>query len=180
MAEGSAGAWGVLLTAAALYGLWRLAKALTGADPGRKRACSPPAQPSRTSRGDQTWAQLQAHRTVETGRGLMVRSSGERRVADLLDRLGIPYEYERPMHGYYPDFYVPQWDLVIEYWGMDPPGSPKRRAKVACYLRAGHKLIHLEPEDAPRLEDVLLRKLYRFDQGVYRRLEAARAHDPSR
>lgn len=143
---------------------WRLARSLFRA--GRKA--------SRRARREAAWAALQDGRTVPTRAGLAVRSPGERRVADLLDRLGIPYDYERPMHGWYPDFYLPRWDLIIEYWGSDPPGTPRRKAKVATYLRHGHNLIHLEKEDFPHLEDVLLRKLYRFDQGVYDRLRAGR------
>lgn len=116
-----------------------------------------------------SWIELQAERTVRTRGGLIVRSQGERRVAELLDRLGIAYVYEPPMHGWRPDFYVPQWDLIIEYWGTDLPGTPKRQAKVATFLRHGHNLLDLEREDWPRLESVLLRKLRRFDPDVYRR-----------
>ena len=138
----------------------------------RGRAGRSRARSGKSAVPRKTWAQLEAERRVRTRSGRMVRSQGERRVADLLDELGIAYEYEPAMHGWRPDFYVPRWDLVIEYWGTDLPGTPKRAAKVATYLKHGHRLIHLERDDAPRLEEVLLRKLYRFDQTVYERARA--------
>lgn len=160
----------VLWASLALIGLaWAFLAARRAGRKGRGRA---PRRASFWGRRP-TWAELQAGRTVASRSGLMVRSPGERRVADLLDRLAIPYEYEPELHGWRPDFYVPRWDLVIEYWGTDVPGTPKRKAKVATFRRNGHKLIDLEKEDFPRLEEVLLRKLYRFDQDVYRRARAS-------
>lgn len=168
MAEGADGLFALLLVGGLLYGLAKLA--------GRRRSRRRRRR-SRRGRSRWSWLRLQSARTIRTRRGLLVRSHAERRVAELLDHLGIAYEYEPMMYGWYPDFYVPRWNLVIEYWGMDPPGSPKRRAKAATYRRHRHRRIDLEAEDSPRLEDVLLRKLYAFDQDVYRRARLAPADE---
>lgn len=102
------------------------------------------------------------------------RQKGGARIADLLHALDIPYQHEAKACGFRPDFYVPQWRLVIEYWGVDAPGSRRRRRKVAACKRAGLDLINLENDDWWRLEDVLLRKLYRWDRDVDRRWREAR------
>lgn len=127
----------------------------------------------RASRREAQWQGWVAMRTEVSRRGERVASKAERRIADLLDAIGVEYQHEPRLAEYRPDFFVPRWNLVIEYWGVDPPGSPHRRQKVAAYKRAGHDLVNLETDDWPVLEDVLLRKLYRWDQDVYRRSRAA-------
>ena len=152
-----------------------LVRHLDGAPPGSARA----ARARKPARESRQWAQWVELRSEVSARGERVASKAERRIADLLDAIGVPYEHEPRLCGFRPDFYVPQWDLVIEYWGMDPPGSPRRRRKVAAYLHAGHKLVNLENEDWWSLEETLLRKLYRWDQGVYHRWRAAGAASSS-
>ena len=127
----------------------------------------------RDARRERQWQSWVAMRTEVSERGEVVASRAERRIADLLHAIAVPYEHEARIGPFRPDFYLPQWDLIIEFWGMDPPGSENRRRKVAYYMRGGHALINLEAEDRRELEHVLLRKLYRWDQGVFRRYEAA-------
>lgn len=53
------------------------------------------------------------------------RSEGERRIATTLNTYGIGYEYERPVivddqgitRTLYPDFFLPEFNLYIEYYG---------------------------------------------------------------
>ena len=53
------------------------------------------------------------------------RSEGERRIAATLDQYGIPFIYEQPVGVRYkgrtqtfrPDFYLPEFNLYIEYYG---------------------------------------------------------------
>lgn len=107
--------------------------------------------------------------TVPTLRGELMRSRAEARIADFLHRRGIVYDYEPTISGFRPDFYVPAWNLVIEYWGIDTPEYRERReVKTRAYFSNGYKLVSLESKDWPNLEQELARKLYYFDQGISR------------
>jgi DNA helicase-4 len=64
----------------------------------------------------------------------IVRSAGERMIADWLFVNGVNYEYERPFHvdvsdeshsQYHPDFYYPDVDVWHEHWGLDGNGEPR-------------------------------------------------------
>jgi hypothetical protein len=119
------------------------------------------------------WDSWSARRTEVTRRGELVASKAERRIADCLHAAGVAYLYEPRLAGFVPDFYLPEFHLIVEYWGMDRPGSPHRRRKVAAYLRRGFHLVNLENEDWWNLEEVVLRKLYRWDRDVFRRYRAS-------
>ena len=65
--------------------------------------------------------------------GDVVRSHGERLIADFLFLNGVTYEYERPyVHDvadarhcqYRPDFYYPDIDVWHEHWALDRDGEP--------------------------------------------------------
>lgn len=65
--------------------------------------------------------------------GEVVKSHGERLVANFLYLNGVPYEYERPYpvnvadatHSQYrPDFYYPTVGVWHEHWGVDRDGQP--------------------------------------------------------
>jgi DNA helicase IV len=75
--------------------------------------------------------------TRETGyrtfSGTMVKSHGERLIADFLYLNGIAFEYEKPYavdvasetHAQYrPDFYYPDVDAWHEHWALDRDGNP--------------------------------------------------------
>lgn len=70
-----------------------------------------------------------------TANGEVVKSQGERLIADFLFYSGVTYEYERAYphdtvdvrHSQYrPDFYYPQADLWHEHWALDVDGNPPR------------------------------------------------------
>ena len=62
-----------------------------------------------------------------------------------------------------PDFYLPEFDLYIEYWGMDTPEYVENmKKKLFLYQRAGKKLISLSFRDFDRLEAILEEKLSRY------------------
>ena len=108
--------------------------------------------------------------TVATRRGELVRSRTEARIADFLHAKGIRYQYEPTICGFVPDFYVPEWNLIIEYWGLKTPEYlERRRVKTGAFLRSNFRMISLEPEDWSELEAILSRKLYFFDQSIYQR-----------
>ena len=111
---------------------------------------------------------VEMKKTIRAKDGTFVQSDGERKIADFLHRQGIEYRYDERMRiidGYAirPDFYLPEFDVYIEYWGMDTIdykiGMLK---KLKLYQQQGKKLISLYREDKPHLEDVLKKKLERY------------------
>ncbi len=110
---------------------------------------------------------VELNKTIRAGDGTFVQSDGERRIAEFLSRQGIAYRYDERMRivdGYAvrPDFYLPEFDLYIEYWGMDTIdykiGMLK---KLKFYQQEGKRVVSIYREDKPRLEQVLQRKLSR-------------------
>lgn len=64
-----------------------------------------------------------------------VKSYGEMNIANFLTQNGIAYEYEpaykfdtasEEHRQYHPDFYLPEYDVYIEYFGVDRNGEPPR------------------------------------------------------
>lgn len=100
--------------------------------------------------------------------GTAVQSMGEKRIAEWLAAQKIAYIYDerfRIAEGdlIRPDFYLPEFDIYIEYWGMDTPEYNERHEhKLHLYQRASKKLISLSPHDLPSLESTLALKLSRY------------------
>ena len=98
----------------------------------------------------------------------MVQSDGERLIANYLASHAIPYRYDeriRLIDGYSirPDFYLPEFDVYIEYWGMDTIDykiGMLKKQKV--YQLEGKRLISLHFSEKAKLTDVLKLKLHRF------------------
>ena len=102
---------------------------------------------------------------IRTRDGTWVQSDGERKIAEILAAANIRYRYDerfRILDGYAirPDFYLPEFDIYIEYWGMDTAdykiGMLK---KQKLYQQQGKKLISLYPKDKPQMRERLLEKL---------------------
>lgn len=115
---------------------------------------------------------VELNKTIEAKSGMLVQSDGERLIADYLDRQGIAYRYDerfRILDGYAirPDFYLPEFDVYIEYWGMDTAdykiGMLK---KQKLYQQEGKRVVSVYPEDKETLSEVLRHKL-----GKYMRIE---------
>ena len=111
---------------------------------------------------------VELQKTIRAKDGTLVQSDGERRIAGLLADENIPYRYDerfRILDGYAirPDFYLPEFDVYIEYWGMDTAdykiGMLK---KQKLYQQQGKKLLSLYPTDKPNLRQILLSKLERL------------------
>ncbi len=108
---------------------------------------------------------VELQKKIRTQDGTWVQSDGERRIAEILASENIRYRYDerfRILDGYAirPDFYLPERDVYIEYWGMDTAdykiGMLK---KQKLYQQQGKKLISLYPRDKPRMREMLLTKL---------------------
>lgn len=111
---------------------------------------------------------VELHKTIVARAGTLVQSDGERLIADWLAARHIAYRYDERFrilagHAVRPDFYLPELDLYIEYWGMDTAdykiGMLK---KQQLYQQEGKRLISVYPADKPRLDAVLRAKLVLF------------------
>lgn len=110
--------------------------------------------------------QVELNKTIEASNGTVVQSEGERIVADELSVMGIAFRYDnrfRIVKGYAirPDFYLPEFDLYIEYWGMEDNLDYQigMLEKKKLYQQAGKKLVSLYARERPRLRQVLREKL---------------------
>ena len=105
---------------------------------------------------------LAADRTV-------VQSRGERRIADWLSARDIEYRYDdkfQIIQGYAirPDFYLPGYDVYIEYWGMEgkPEYEARKQFKRDLYSKHDFNLVEITNADIEHIDDVLPPKLLRF------------------
>lgn len=109
------------------------------------------------------------------------KSNGEVQIARLFDRNKVKYKYEHPVavvdQGktkiWYPDFYLPEYGMIVEYFGMagDPSYDEQSRHKKKVYGYNGLEGLFLTREslegDWPdrimgQIESVLQDRLDRF------------------
>ena len=111
---------------------------------------------------------MEAAKRLRTVDEVAVQSRGERRIGNWLAAKGIAYRYDERMVvagglRIRPDFYLPEFDLYVEYWGMGTPEYvANMRRKQVLYQREGKKLISLGYRDFDRLEQLLEEKLSRY------------------
>jgi hypothetical protein len=112
---------------------------------------------------------------------LPYRSKPELQIARLLERSNIAYKYEHPVavidrgrtRIWYPDFYLPEYGMIIEYFGIN--GSldydERTRHKTQVYKENGIEGLFLKDQslkgDWPtkimgQIEDILKNRLDRF------------------
>ncbi|MCX7004145.1 MAG: HEAT repeat domain-containing protein [bacterium] len=111
---------------------------------------------------------IELNKTITTRGGTLVQSDGERIIAEFLDAHGIAYRYDeriRIIEGFAirPDFYLPEFDVYIEYWGMDTTdykiGMLKKKK---LYQQEGKRLVSFYFSEKPRLRELLRQKLARY------------------
>ena len=62
-----------------------------------------------------------------------------------------------------PDFYLPELDVYIEYWGMDTPQyKMSMYKKQALYQQEGKRLVSVYPKDLSALNGLLVSKLHLY------------------
>jgi len=111
---------------------------------------------------------VEVSKTIRAKDGALVQSDGERRIAEWLFARGIVYRYDdrlRIIEGRQvrPDFYLPELDVYIEYWGMDTLDYKiGMLMKQQMYQHAGKRLISVYPQDKQNLDAVLGTKLERL------------------
>jgi len=87
-----------------------------------------------------------------TKKGITVKSRSEKKLADALTEYDINYIYEKPTevgtYTFLPDFYLPEFDVYIEYFGITRNKDYKRKTiwKRKMYKEHGYKLISLYPK----------------------------------
>ena len=111
---------------------------------------------------------VELQKNIPTRKGELVQSAGERIISDFLHQNGIDYRYDeriRIIDGYAirPDFYLPEFDVYIEYWGMDTAdykiGMLK---KQKIYQQESKKLVSVYFSDKHDLTRILTQKLSRY------------------
>ncbi|OIR15990.1 hypothetical protein GALL_34940 [mine drainage metagenome] len=105
--------------------------------------------------------------TIRASDGHMVRSRGEAMIDALFYENRIVHAYERLVpveQAMYCDFYLPEYDLYIEFWGME--SNPKYRArktkKLEIYRQNGLRLLEVKDEHINNLDDYLISQLVKF------------------
>jgi hypothetical protein len=115
---------------------------------------------------------VELNKTIVARAGTLVQSDGERLIADWLSAHNIAFRYDERFrilsgHAIRPDFYLPEFDIYIEYWGMDTAdykiGMLK---KQQLYQQEGKRLVSLYPPDKASLDAVLRQKLAFFGHTV--------------
>lgn len=117
-------------------------------------------------------------KVLKTSKGLMVQSEGEKKIANFLEKHHIDFDYdevitlegrERNKNGYLkswirPDFYLTEFDIIIEYWGLKGTKDYDKRTveKKRLYKEAGKRFISISPEDLKDIEETLKIKLKRL------------------
>jgi DNA-directed RNA polymerase subunit RPC12/RpoP len=112
--------------------------------------------------------QVEINKTVEARDGTLVQSEGERRIAEWLTAHGLAYRYDAKYRiiGEFqirPDFYLPELDVYVEYWGLDTPQyKMSMYKKQTLYQQEGKRLISVYPKDLPVLDRLMKTKLRHF------------------
>ncbi|HCE46617.1 MAG TPA: hypothetical protein DET40_23975 [Lentisphaeria bacterium] len=112
--------------------------------------------------------EVELNKTITAKDGTLVQSDGERQIADFLNSSAIKFRYDERIRiidglAIRPDFYLPEFDVYIEYWGMDTAdykiGMLK---KQKLYQQEGKKLVSLHFSEKARLAEILRGKLSKY------------------
>lgn len=115
--------------------------------------------------------------------GVQVRSHAEELIANYFDSISLRYQYEKEIRtGIWiftekvscPDFYLPDYDVYVEYWGMLSVENNYDRKKyersmkykMARYHDLGIKFISIYPDNMKNL-DWVFRKKFKQVTGNY-------------
>lgn len=99
--------------------------------------------------------------------GHFVRSNAELLIDNWLHRHRILHEYEKQIPGELMmcEFYLPDYDVYLEFWGgMTEDYEERKREKMETYRRKELKVLSVDDSDIEQLEFKLIRKLRK--QGV--------------
>ncbi len=114
---------------------------------------------------------VQNQKTILAADRTVVQSRGERQIADWLAARSIVYRYDdkfQIIQGFAirPDFYLPRYDVYVEYWGLDTTDYKiGMLLKQKLYQQEGKRLISLYPADLPHLDCKLHDALHALASG---------------
>lgn len=101
-----------------------------------------------------------------TRSGHFVRSRAEMIIADYLYSECICFAYEKMVpisDDLYCDFYLPKYDIYIEFWGLEDANYEKRKLKKQeLYKQNNLKLIEIDNKIMENLDDFLLKEILKF------------------
>lgn len=100
--------------------------------------------------------------------GHQVECDAHRKIDNWLYLFGLLHAYKRRLpveEQLYADFYLPEHQLYIEYWGgqLSPSQLAKKMRLKEIYTSAGLNLIELKDKDVDQLDEVLPRLLLKFN-----------------
>lgn len=104
---------------------------------------------------------------IRASDGHMVRSRAEAMIDAWLYENRIVHAYERLVRveqKMYCDFYLPELDLYIEFWGMEsnPKYKARKEVKLDTYRKNGLNLIEIKDSHIDNLDDYLMSQLVKF------------------
>ena len=111
---------------------------------------------------------VQNQKEILTKDRTVVQSRGERQIADWLAAHRLDHRYDDKLQiiqGYAirPDFYLPLFDVFIEYWGLDTTDYViGMNIKKKLYQQEGKRLISVYPADLPCLDQKLTQSLQKL------------------
>lgn len=95
--------------------------------------------------------------------GHYVRSRGEAMIDNWLYRNGIVHAYERKLpieEDVYSDFFIPNGNVYIEYWGMEQNQYLIRKEeKLKIYEKYQYNLIQIDNDSINLIDDILPKQL---------------------
>jgi hypothetical protein len=98
---------------------------------------------------------------IKTKQGFIVRSKGEKIIADALFELNIKSYYESIILFFsetstIPDFYLPKENKIIEFYGGYPQAWKKKVEKNKIYKKYHVPVIFITPAELKEIKNVLL------------------------
>lgn len=117
----------------------------------------------------------------------LYKSRGERQIASYLNEQGMAYQYEYPLaiidrgqtRIWYPDFRLPEYGMIIEYFGMNGNSSYNGQMahKMEAYRKAGIDGIYLlESSLRGPWQELLTERIEQVLEGRLRKIQRARAN----
>ncbi|MHA1253237.1 MAG: hypothetical protein ACTSRP_24870, partial [Candidatus Helarchaeota archaeon] len=87
-----------------------------------------------------------------------------------LNKLGIEHIYEKVIkikgEKIKCDWYLPKYDVYIEYWGLNNKNYLKRRAiKTKLYKKGGYNLVSILDSDLQDIYNIFPKKILKFSNG---------------
>jgi len=105
---------------------------------------------------------------LKTSQGFIVRSKGEKQIANFLEKNKIPSLYESiilpittpPFNGNIctPDFYIPQWNIFIEFYGGYPAAWKKKVLKNKLYKAHKIPVLAITPAELEDMDYFLMKQ----------------------